>query len=52
MLDYYRQFEWYKETVPADEWDKNGQNHYLNDIEKENIDRLVKEREKRGGNGT
>jgi hypothetical protein len=51
ILDYYRQYEWYKETVPADEWDKNGQNHYLNDVEKDNINRLVKEREKRGGNG-
>lgn len=51
ILDYYRQFDWYKETVSADEWDKNGQDHYLNAVEKDNMARLVKEREKRGGNG-
>ena len=47
LLDYYRQFAWYEETVSADEWDKNGQEHYLNDIEMENIENLMKERESR-----
>ncbi|MBR5416963.1 MAG: YARHG domain-containing protein, partial [Clostridiales bacterium] len=47
ILDYYKQFSWYNPTVSADEWDKNGQKHYLNDIEMKNIDEMTKEREKR-----
>ena len=47
ILEYYRQFEWYVESVPADEWDKNGQNYYLNSIEQTNIEKLVKERDRR-----
>jgi hypothetical protein len=47
ILDYYRQFSWYEEKVPADEWDKNGQDYYLNDMEKKNIKKLTDEREKR-----
>lgn len=47
ILAYYRQFEWYVESVPADEWDKNGQNYYLNSIEQTNIEKLVKERDRR-----
>ncbi|MBO4688330.1 MAG: YARHG domain-containing protein [Clostridiales bacterium] len=47
ILDYYRQFEWYEEKIPADEWDKNGQDYYLNDIEKKNIKKMTDERDRR-----
>ena len=47
ILEYYRQFEWYVESVPADEWDKNGQNYYLNTIEQANMKKLTKERDNR-----
>ncbi len=49
ILDKYHQFSWYEEKVPADEWDKNGEDHYLNEIEQKNIKNLVDERDKRGG---
>ena len=49
ILDYYKQFSWYNPTVSADEWDKNGQEHYLNVFELKNIDVMTKEREKREG---
>lgn len=48
ILDYYRQFDWYEEKIPADEWDKNGQEEYLNDVELHNIKKLTDERESRG----
>lgn len=48
ILKYYRQFDWYEEKVPSSEWNKNGQNYYLNDIEKTNINRMTKERDSRG----
>ena len=47
ILAYYRQFDWYVESVSADEWDRNGQNYYLNSVEKKNIEKIVKERDKR-----
>ncbi|MBO4473513.1 MAG: YARHG domain-containing protein [Clostridiales bacterium] len=47
ILEYYRQFDWYEEKVTADEWDKNGQEKYLNDVELHNIKKLVDERESR-----
>ena len=49
ILDYYKQFSWYIPTVSADEWDKNGQEHYLNDFEMQNINAMTKERDKREG---
>ena len=52
VLTYYRQFSWYKEKIPADEWDRYGQEHYLNSVEMENINELAKERDKRKANGT
>lgn len=52
VLTYYRQFSWYKEKIPADEWDRYGQAKYLNSVEMENIDELTKERDKRKANGT
>ena len=48
ILDYYRQFDWYEEKIPADEWDSHGQDYYLNSIEKKNIEKMTKERESRG----
>ena len=52
VLTYYRQFSWYKEKIPADEWDRYGQAKYLNSVEMENIEALTKERDKRKANGT
>ncbi len=52
VLTYYRQFSWYKEKIPADEWDRYGQEHYLSSVEMDNINELAKERDKRKANGT
>ena len=52
VLTYYRQFSWYKEKIPADEWDRYGQAKYLNSVEMDNIEELTKERDKRKANGT
>ena len=52
LLEYYSQFDWYQKLVSKKEWYKNGIYHYITgDIEKTNHDNLVKERERRGGNG-
>ena len=48
MLRYYQQFSWYKPKISKSSW--NDGKGYLNQIETENINRLAKEREARGGN--
>ena len=43
MRDYYRNFHWYKETVPASEFTGD----YFNETEKKNIDAMEAEKAKR-----
>ena len=53
IYNYYRQYSWYQPRVSKTEWYNKGTNYYITDsIEKTNHDNLVKEREKRGGNGS
>ena len=47
LLEYYRQFDWYEEKITKEEWDKMGDAAFLNDVEKKNVDLMVKEREER-----
>ena len=47
----YKQYSWYKETISMDEFNGNPGKFITNPIEKKNFDKLVKERQKRGGNG-
>ena len=47
----YKQYPWYKETISMDEFNGNPGKFITNPIEKKNFDKLVKERQKRGGNG-
>lgn len=52
LYNYYRQFSWYEPRISKTEWYNKGTNYFITDkIEKTNHDNLVKEREKRGGNG-
>lgn len=44
---YFESKSWYHGTIPAEEFDKN-QNERFNDIERENINKLVRIAEKRG----
>ncbi|MBO4928476.1 MAG: YARHG domain-containing protein [Clostridiales bacterium] len=47
MLEYYRQFGWYEERIPADEWDSHGEDYYFNDIEQKNFETFIAERNSR-----
>lgn len=47
IYSYYSNYSWYVPTIPADEWNANGEAKYLNEIELENEKRLVAERERR-----
>ena len=47
IYSYYSNYSWYVPTIPADEWNANGEAKYLNDVELENEKRLVAERERR-----
>ena len=47
----YKKYPWYKEEISMDEFNGNPGKYITNPIEKKNFDKLVAERQKRGGNG-
>ena len=47
----YKKYSWYKESITMDEFNANPSKYITNPIEKKNFDKLVAERQKRGGNG-
>ena len=47
----YSQYAWYKPTISMDDFNGNPGKYITNATEKKNFDKLVAERQKRGGNG-